>query len=207
MKKSYYVGLFMLFAGVFSPAVVQADEISSRGPIPFSAYDKDGNNLISEQEFNLVREERMSIRAAEGRPMRGASGAPTFAEFDANADGQLTHDELVAGQNAQMEKRAGMGMGMGQGNGMGKGSGMSNGMGMNMPAYAEYDLNGDGEILEKEFYEARNKRISERAQQGYQMRNLASAPSFTDIDTNGDGVVSAEEFTAHQTLHRQQMAQ
>lgn len=205
MKKSYSVGLFMICAGVFSPAAVQADEIPSRGPIPFSTYDKDGNNLISEEEFNLVREERMSIRAAEGRSMRGAAGAPTFSKFDANNDGQLTHDELVAAQNAQMEKRRGMGMG--QGSGKGQGSGMSNGMGMNMPAYAEYDLNGDGKILEKEFYEARNTRVSERAQQGYQMRNLANAPSFADIDINGDGEISAEEFTAHQTLHRQKMTQ
>jgi len=32
----------------------------------------------------------------------------------------------------------------------------------NMPVFSEYDLDGDGRILEKEFNEARSKRISER---------------------------------------------
>ncbi len=78
-------------------------------------------------------------------------------------------------------------------------------MGMNMPTYSDFDLDGDGKILEVEFYEARNNRISERAKQGYQMKNIANAPSFSDIDTNGDGGISAEEFTAHQSLYQQKM--
>jgi len=64
-----------------------------------------------------------------------------------------------------------------------------------------------GPITFKEFNEARSKRISERVQQGYQMRNLDNAPSFADIDANGDGGISAEEFTAHQSQRRQQRAQ
>jgi hypothetical protein len=76
--------------------------------------------------------------------------------------------------------------------------GMGRGMGRNMPTFAEYDLNGDGKIVEPEFNEARAKRISARAQQGYRMRNLDHAPSFNDLDSNGDGSISAEEFSAHQ---------
>lgn len=91
----------------------------------------------------------------------------------------------------------GGGMGMGQNQGMGKG------MGRNRPAFSEYDLNGDGKITEKELNEARSKRISERAQQGYQMRNLGSAPSFADMDANGDGEISTEEFAAHQSQRPQ----
>jgi len=91
----------------------------------------------------------------------------------------------------------GGGMGMGQNQGMGKG------MGRNRPAFSEFDLNGDGKITEKEFNEARSKRISERAQQGYQMRNLGSAPSFADMDANGDGEISTEEFAAHQSQRPQ----
>jgi len=203
LKNSYSVGLIIAFMSVFSPISAQSEEIPVRGPIPFADFDKDGNGLISEEEFNAVRGERMATRAAEGRPMHGAASAPSFSELDTNGDGQLTQDELAAGQKAQMEKRREMGMGMGQGRGMGQGMGM----GRNMPAFSECDLDGDGKILEKEFNEARSKRISERVQQGYQMRNLDNAPSFADIDANGDGGISAEEFTAHQSQRRQQRAQ
>ena len=199
LKKTYTVGLVITFSSVLLPVSAQSEEIPARGPIPFDVYDKDNNGLVSENEFNAVRGERMSTRAAEGRPMRGAASAPSFSEFDTNGNGQLTRDELAAGQRAQMEKR--QGMGMGQGRGMGKG------MGMNMPTFSEYDLDGDGKLLEKEFYEARGKRISERAQQGFQMRNLENAPSFSDIDTNGNGEISPEEFTARQSQHHLQRRQ
>ena len=201
MKKLNYASSLIAFAIIFLPISAHSEAIPDRGPIPFAAYDKDGNGLISEKEFSAVRAERMSTRAAEGRPMRGAASAPSFSEFDTNKDGQLTQDELAAGQKAQMQKRRSMGMG--QGRGMGKGMGM----GRNMPTFSEYDLDGDGKMLEKEFNEARSKRISERAQQGYQMRNLGNAPSFADIDANGDGHISAEEFAAHQSQHRQQRTQ
>ncbi|MBN4063505.1 hypothetical protein JYT79_01855 [Cardiobacterium sp. AH-315-I02] len=201
MNKLTYASSFIAFAIVFLPISAHSVSIPDRGPIPFSIYDKDGDGLISEKEFIEIRAERMSKRAAEGRPMRGAASAPSFPEFDTNKDGKLTSDELAAGQKVQMEKRRSMGMG--QGRGMGKGMGM----GKNMPAFSEYDLDGDGKILEKEFNEARSKRISERAQQGYQMRNLGNAPSFADIDINGNGQISTEEFTEHQAQRRQQRTQ
>ncbi len=100
------------------PAVVQAEELPDRGPVPFHLYDKDGNNLISEDEFYDVRAKRMQKRADEGFPMRGAANAPDFSEFDGNSDGTLTPEELSAGQQAQMNKRRGAkGKGQGQGPG------------------------------------------------------------------------------------------
>ena len=72
-----------------------------------------------------------------------------------------------------------------------------------MPVYADFDLNADGEIDEVEFYQARGERIAERAAEGREMKNLSSAPSFADIDTNGDDVISAAEFSDHQAEHRQ----
>jgi len=199
LKGSFSFGLLIAAAIAFSPTTARSEDIPARGPIPFAAYDKDSNSLISAEEFNAVREERMAARAAKGRPMRGAAGAPSFSEFDTNGDGQLTQEELAAGQKAQMEKRRGMGMGQGRG--------MGQGMGRSMPTFLEHDLDGDGKILEQEFIEARGKRISERAQQGYQMRNLGKAPSFTDIDLDANGEISVEEFAAHQSQRRQQRAQ
>ena len=78
-------------------------------------------------------------------------------------------------------------------------------MRMNMPSFADFDLNGDGFVEEQEFDEARAKRISERASQGYPMRNAGNAPPFSAIDSDGDGRVSPQEFSAHQAQHRRQM--
>ena len=192
LNKTVPLGLIIAVASVISPLSAQSEELPARGPIPFSAFDQDSSGFITQDEFDTVRAQRMAEKAADGRPMRGAASAPSFSEFDKNADGQLSQDELAAGQQAQMEKRRSMGYGMGQG----QGSGMNKGM--NMPAFSDCDLNGDGKILEEEFYQARNKRMSERAEQGYQMKNAAMAPPFTVVDANGDGEISAEEFAAHQ---------
>lgn len=203
IKKTIPPGLIIAIAAVLLPVSVQSEELPVRGPIPFTAFDQDSSGFITEDEFNAAREKRMAALAADGRPMRGAASAPSFSAFDTNADGQLNPDELAAGQNAQMEKRRSMGYGMGQGQGMGNGMNM----GRNMPEFSEFDLNGDGKILEDEFYQARNKRMSERAQQGYQMKNAGMAPPFSAVDTNGDGEVSAEEFSAHQSQNFKNKAQ
>lgn len=72
------------------------------------------------------------------------------------------------------------------------------GMGNSMPVFSDIDLNGDGAIVTEEFYQARSKRMAERAAKGGKMRNAANAPTFESIDTDSDGKVSAEEFSAHQ---------
>ncbi len=72
-----------------------------------------------------------------------------------------------------------------------------------MPAFADFDLNNDGKITEEEFTKARTARISQRAQEGRQMKGLANISSFVEIDTNKDGVISAKEFAAQQSSHRQ----
>ena len=201
LNKTVPLGLIIAVASVISPLSAQSEELPARGPIPFSAFDQDSSGFITQDEFDTVRAQRMAEKAADGRPMRGAASAPSFSEFDKNADGQLSQDELAAGQQAQMEKRRSMGYGMGQG----QGSGMNKGM--NMPAFSDCDLNGDGKILEEEFYQARNKRMSERAEQGYQMKNAAMAPPFSVVDANGDGEISAEEFAAHQSQNLKNKAQ
>ncbi|WP_328983428.1 EF-hand domain-containing protein [Thiorhodovibrio winogradskyi] len=80
---------------------------------------------------------------------------------------------------------------MGQG-----GGGMQGGRGAGrmMPSFSDFDADGDGQITQEEFEQARAERIAERSSQGYQMRGLADAPSFADLDTNGDGTLDEKEF-------------
>ncbi len=190
-----YGALLLLLAVPF----VHAEPIPARGPIPFAAYDQDGNGRITEQEFNAAREARIASRQASGMPMRGMASAPPFAAFDSDGDGQLTPDELAAGQAAQQQRRGGMGMGAG------RQQNRQAGPGRNQPTFAEFDLNGDGVLLEEEFYTARTQRIAERARQGFPMRNLGNAPDFEVVDADGDGKITPAEFAAHQQEHQQQM--
>lgn len=67
-----------------------------------------------------------------------------------------------------------------------------------MPAFADFDLNGDGAIVANEFYEARAARMVERAEAGGKMKNAANVPTFESIDLDDDGEISTEEFAAHQ---------
>lgn len=220
------VWLLTAAIGLGLPAVAAAEgEVPDRGPIPFSAFDHDGDGVVSREEFHTTRGDRMSQRAEEGRPMRGHATAPTFEDFDSNGDGVLSEDELAAGQGMRRQQRPGMGQGggpgmrqgmgrgMGQGGGMGQGMGRGGGRGMgqgrgmaNAPAFADYDLDGDGSIGREEFQQAQQERMRERAEQGYTMRNRADAPTFDDLDTDGDGRVSNAEFAEHQAQRRGRMA-
>lgn len=186
-----------ILVGFGSTFAVTAEDIPNRGPIPFTAYDTDNNGAISEQEFYAVRAKRMASRAEEGRPMRNAANSPQFSAFDSNGDGVLSQSELLAGQKGQMQQRGGMGRGMGMGPGGGRGPGASR------PTFKEFDLNGDGELLEAEFNQAHSKRIVERAQQGYPMRGLSNMMQYSDMDADGNGKVTPEEFTSAQSTHWQ----
>ncbi|SFV89630.1 hypothetical protein MNB_SV-4-196 [hydrothermal vent metagenome] len=93
-------------------------------------------------------------------------------------------------QRQQMMQGRRMGKGMGQGCGMRQGrQGMQN-----RPSYADFDLNHDGKVTQKEFYDAQAARMTQRAKEGRPMKNAANAPTFKTIDSNGDGVISESEF-------------
>jgi len=215
LRKSISLGLLGLIAGGFMVISAQAQQGSPRGPGSFDEFDLDGNGFVSEDEFNTVRGQRVADRATEGRPMRGLESAPAFADIDTDGDGQLNQAELAAGQQAHMGQGSGKGMGTGQGmgrgpgagQGMGQGAGQGMGMIGNMPVYADFDLDGDGKIVEQEFNKAHSERMSQMATEGRMMKNVGDFPGFAGIDTNDDGVISQQEFTTHQAEHRQQMQQ
>ena len=67
--------------------------------------------------------------------------------------------------------------------------------------YADYDLNGDGKIVEQEFNEANEAWMAKMAEEGHQTKNAEGLPGFAGIDTDADGVISEEEFATHQAKH------
>ncbi len=217
MNRTVTSYVLVILAGLGAAFAAHSGEIPDWGPIPFSAYDSDGNGAVSEEEFYAARAERITARADEGRPLANVANAPQFSDFDTDGNGSLSQDELLAGQQARMQQRGGTGMGPGAGGGTGMGPGAGGrGMGMgpgaggpggNMPTFAEFDLNGDGVLLADEFNQAHAQRISERAQQGYPMRGLSNMLQFPDMDGDGNGQVTPEEFTAAQVRHRQTMMQ
>ena len=160
-----------------------------------------GSQLMTQQERTEYRA-KMSAAKTVGEQEQIRNEHHEQMKERAQARGVTLPDEPPARGGGMGPGGGGMGPG-GGGMGMGQNQGMGKGMGRNRPAFSEYDLNGDGKITEKEFNEARSKRISERAQQGYQMRNLGNAPSFADIDANRDGEISVEEFAAHQSQRPQ----
>lgn len=186
-------------AGCIVTSSAQAKEGSGHGPAPFSDFDMDKNGFVSEEEFYSVRGQRMAARASEGKKMRCAQHAPSFTDIDTDGDGQLSPVELSAGQKAHRSKCQAMGQGNGKGQGKGKG------MNGNMPVFSDFDLDGDGVIVESEFNEGHAAKMSEMAAEGRQMKHAGDPPGFAGIDTDGDGGISEQEFSDHQAAHHKQM--
>ena len=197
LNRGITAGLIIVLTGCIVISGAHAKEGSRHGPAPFSDFDMDENGFVSEAEFYSVREQRMAAKASEGKKMRCAQHAPSFADLDTDGDGQLSPEELTAGQKAHMGKCKEMGHGDGKGMGMG--------MKGNMPQFSDFDLDGDGFITESEFNEGHAKKMSEMAASGHQMKHAGDAPGFAGIDTDGDGKISEQEFFDHQAAHHKQM--
>jgi hypothetical protein len=69
-----------------------------------------------------------------------------------------------------------------------------------MPAFSDFDLDGDGTIVEQEFNEGHAKRMAERAAEGHELRNAGKC-TFAGIDADSSGAISPGEFKAHQAQH------
>ena len=88
------------------PRAASAGQHRMHGPPPFTEFDRDGDGIVSEEEFGKTRSEHMAARAKAGGKMRGAATAPSFADIDTDDDGRLSEEELTAAHKAH---RAAMG--------------------------------------------------------------------------------------------------
>lgn len=179
----------------FSPMTSQAAEPDLRGPIPFSSIDANGDKVITPQEFVEAHNMRKRLRTEANMPMGNMDMVPGFNFFDANGDNSLTEEELTQGRNTWRNQNRNQNMGMGMGMGQGR----------DMPDFSDYDGNGDGLLKKEEFELARAKRMQERAEQGYRLRNADQAPTFESIDSDNNGEVNQQEFERHQLQHREMM--
>ena len=114
-------------------------------------------------------------------------GTITTNERPAFRTEMLKRMQAMTPQERQAMKQS-QGMRQGKGN---KGQ-------QNRPDFSTFDLNQDGKVTQKEFDEARTKRMTEKANEGKMMKNAGNAPSFESVDTNSDGSISPEEFQAQQ---------
>ena len=73
------------------------------------------------------------------------------------------------------------------------------------PAFQQFDADGSGFVSEEEFNATRAARHAKMAEEGRQMKGMATAPAFSDLDTDGDGQLSEVELVAGQKAHRAAM--
>lgn len=98
MKKTVW---FLTMVSLVSLTLHAAD--TTRGPLGFEAYDKNKDNVITQEEFDSVKAERMNAKAEAGLPMRNATNSPDFSFFDANKDDKITKEEFQKGQLERMQ--------------------------------------------------------------------------------------------------------
>ncbi len=165
---------------------------NTHGPMSFSDFDKNGDGMISREEFTATNRNRVQTQTqtetrTETKTQSGAMSAmpgtpPAAAPGVGMGMQQQTQEQTQ--EQAQVEQQTQQRM-----------------RPDNVPTFNSFDLDSDGSVTQKEFYAARNNRIRERVLQGKPMRNMSNAPSFSSIDSNGDNQLSEEEFNAHQDQH------
>jgi len=67
--------------------------------------------------------------------------------------------------------------------------------------FSEFDLDGDGFIVEQEWSEGHAKRMQAMADEGRKMKHDGEIPTHASLDLNDDGKIDAEEFAAHKKEH------
>ena len=153
---------------------------------------------VSRVFTNLRRaSESMHLPAFELAAQSGGTLSPAQMETlkAEHHNGSQSEDCQAEGQG-NGEHQGNNGQYKGQGNGNGQGN---SGVGQKqveeiMSKFQELDLDANGEISKQEFFDTKTANMTQKAQEGKDLKNAANAPAFEDIDANGDESISMEEF-------------
>lgn len=108
-RKQRLLGIvaMLCLAGLSAPANSE-DMRGASSPVPFTSFDRNGDSVITEDEFNQTRAERIQKRMEDGRRMRGMANTAAFADIDTDHDGQISPKEFEEHQiqhRRQMQKQ------------------------------------------------------------------------------------------------------
>ena len=173
----------------------------------FKRFDKNRDGIVDPNEFIETHNALINLNKTNG--LLQADSPVSFFMYDVDRDNKITLEEFdqgeamrLAQEKSDLAKSNTMKKNTTNKGGNGKGQGSNMGMGRNMPTFSEFDTDNDGKLTQTEFQAAQQARMTERAEQGFPMRNIANASRFEDIDANGDGVVNEDEFQRHQIEKR-----
>ena len=155
---------------------------NGRGPMGFSSFDTNSDNIVTEKEFNEVK----ASRNKKGMNV-------SFADIDTDGNGKVTIKEFDTFHALMMEKHKSYKKGYSKGYKKGKHHRNKH----NPKAmFAKMDTNSDKFISEDEMISFRQKRMKAQTEKGGKMKNTDKAPSFEKLDLNKDSKISESEFMA-----------
>lgn len=115
MKKFTFLTVCTCFIGVAS---IVAQPLPNKGPMPFSTFDEDNNQVITLQEFENVKAKRMAQKLDQGKMLKNAGKSATFESIDLDGNGEISKEEFNSHQQQRFQQKGNQknkGMGMGQG--------------------------------------------------------------------------------------------
>ena len=166
----------------------------------FTDVDTDGDGQLNPDELAAAHKAHMQ-KMGKGRDGHHGEGGLMMQDKPKHCgmkQGDSEHCGMEQGNMKHGDKKHGQ-----MGHGKGKGMGMKG----NMPAFADFDLDGNGMISEQEFSEGHSMRMSEMAAEGRKMQHMCDESAFAKIDADADGAISESEFAAHQADHQSKMKQ
>lgn len=109
LRKTVTTALLTVLLAATASASPDGDEryeyYERRGPMPFEAFDRDGDGVVTRDEQRQTHQERQAVRAGRGMRMRDVDMSMRFEEIDQDGNGLISRDELEAWQADRRQRR------------------------------------------------------------------------------------------------------